>query len=67
MIRGKLVKRKRLQLKMSQEELAKMIGYNDRTSICKIEKEANIDIPLSKAVKLAEVLQISLPELIKKG
>ncbi len=47
----------------TQEELAKKIGYNDRSTISKIER-GGMDIPQSVIVKLAQVFCISIDELM---
>ena len=51
----KRIKARREELDMSQDELAKLMGYKSRSSINKIEKGEN-DIPQSKIVALAEAL-----------
>ena len=61
---GEQIKKRRLQLSMSQEELAKRMGYSHKSSINKIETGVN-DIPQSKIVKFAEVLQTSVPYLME--
>ena len=49
------IKTRREQLNMSQEELARKLGYKSRSSINKIEKGEN-DIPQSKIIAFAEAL-----------
>lgn len=51
----KNIKIRREELGLSQEELAKMTGYTDRSSIAKIEK-GNVDLPLSKIKLFAKAL-----------
>lgn len=53
---GKNIANRRSELGMTQEELAKRMGYKSKTSINKIEKGIN-DIPQTKIVKFAEVLR----------
>lgn len=55
---GKRIKEKRLELKMTQEELAFKTGYTSRSSINKIELGI-VDLPQSKIVALSEALKIS--------
>lgn len=43
---------------MSQDELAKLVGYGDRTSIAKIES-GKVDLPQSKIVAFANALHCS--------
>ena len=53
---GKNIANRRIELGLTQEELAKRMGYKSKTSINKIEKGIN-DIPQTKIVKFAEVLR----------
>lgn len=50
------IKRRREELKMSQTELAKKLGYKDRSTIAKIESGEN-DLTQSKISAFAEALQ----------
>ncbi len=52
---GKNIMLKRKELNMTQEELAKKLGYKSKSTINKIENGTN-DIPQSKIVKFAEAL-----------
>lgn len=52
----KNIKAAREALGLSQEQLAKKIGYTDRSSIAKIES-GKVDLPQSKIVALAKALQ----------
>ena len=53
---GQNIRFYREKLGMSQEELAKKLGYKDRSTIAKIESNVN-DITQSKIVAIAEALQ----------
>lgn len=53
---GTRIAERRKELEMTQEELAKLMGYKSRSTINKIEQGVN-DIPQSKIVKFAEVLR----------
>lgn len=55
---GENIKRLRLAKNMSQEELAKALGYENRSSINKIELGKN-DMPRNKIVRAAQVLGVS--------
>lgn len=55
---GQNIRLHREKLGMSQEELAKRLGYKDRSTIAKIENNVN-DITQSKIVAIAKVLQTS--------
>ena len=50
---GKRICARRKELGMTQEELAKRMGYKSKSTINKIENGTN-DIPQSKVVKFAE-------------
>jgi transcriptional regulator with XRE-family HTH domain len=53
---GKNIAERRKELGLTQEELASRMGYRSKSTINKIELGKN-DIPQSKIVKFAEVLQ----------
>ena len=53
---GQNIRLYREKLGLSQEELAKKLGYKDRSTIAKIESNVN-DITQSKIVAIAEALQ----------
>ena len=48
------IKRCRVEAKLTQEELARLAGYTDRSSIAKIEKGV-VDLPQSKVKQFAEI------------
>jgi repressor LexA len=52
---GEKIMKRRIELAMSQEELAKKVGYKDRSSIARIESGER-DIRQSSVVKFAEAL-----------
>ena len=53
---GQNIRTFRERLGLSQEELAKRLGYKDRSTIAKIESNVN-DITQSKIIAIAEALQ----------
>ena len=59
----KNIRKYRKQMGLTQEELAKRIGYTDRSSIAKIEKGA-VDLPQSKITQIAKVFGISSKDLM---
>ena len=59
----KNIKRRRQQLKMTQTDLALKIGYADKSMIAKIEK-GNVDLPQSKILAFANVLETTPSELM---
>lgn len=60
---GIRIRNRRLELNMSQQELADKLGYTDRSAIAKIETGKN-DISLNKFKEIAKALQISPAKLI---
>lgn len=60
---GNHIRRRRLQLKMSQQELAHALGYKNRSSITKIEKNES-DISQARLSSLANILNLSIQELV---
>ena len=59
----KNIRKYRKQMGLTQEELAKRIGYTDRSSIAKIEKGV-VDLPQSKITQIAKVFGISSKDLM---
>lgn len=59
---GVKIKNRRIELKITQEELAILAGYSDRSSITKIEK-GKVDLTLSKLKEFAKILKVS-PEYL---
>lgn len=57
------IKRRRLQLGLTQSELAKKLGYADKSAIAKIEK-GMVDLPQSKIKAFADVLETTPAELM---
>lgn len=53
----KNIKKYRELKNMSQEELAKRVGYSNRSAITRIEK-GEIDLPQSKIVAIADALGV---------
>lgn len=60
---SKRIKMRREELGMTTDELAKRMGYKDRSSITKIEK-GKADIPQSKVVAFARALDTTTAYLI---
>lgn len=59
----KNIKARRLDLKMSQDRLAELTGYKDRSSIAKIEK-GDVDLAESKIREFAKALKTTPQELM---
>ena len=55
---GENIRRLRMALNMSQDELAELCGYTDRSSIAKIES-GKADIPQKKIKLFADALKVS--------
>lgn len=60
---GERVKKRRLALGLSQDELAKMMNYGHRSSIQKLESGEN-SIPQDKIKRLAECLDTTIQSLM---
>ena len=60
---GERVKERRLELGMTQEELADKVGFKTRASVSRLEG-GDRNIPLSKLRKLAEVLETTVGYLM---
>ena len=52
------IKNRRLELKMTQTELAEKVGYADKGMISRIEN-GKVDLSQSQVLKFAEVLEVS--------
>ena len=59
---GERIKKRRLELGMSQDELARIMGYKSRSSINKIETQGQ-ELPIKRVHQLAEALHTT-PEYI---
>lgn len=60
---GANIKKRRFELRMSQQELADKMGYRTRSTIAKIESGEN-DVSHKKLQKFAEVLDTTVEELV---
>lgn len=59
----KNIKKRRLQLGLTQSELAEKLGYADKSAIAKIEKGL-VDLPQSKIKAFADVLETTPAEIM---
>lgn len=59
----KNIKERRIQLGLTQSELANKLGYADKSAIAKIEKGL-VDLPQSKIKAFADVLETTPGELM---
>lgn len=57
------IKEKRLELGWSQEDLAKKMGYKDKTSVSKMESSGD-NISLKKLSRVSEALNVDVAELL---
>lgn len=60
---GEKIKNRRIELNMTQEELALKMGYKSKSTINKIELGIN-DIPLSKVEDFAKALSVTTSYLM---
>ena len=54
---GKKIRERRIQLGMTQEQLAYKLGYKDKSAINKIELDKN-DVSQTKLVRIAKALDV---------
>ena len=54
----KNIKKRRLELGMTQSELARLAGYENRSSIARIER-GDHDLPQSKIEEIAKALKVT--------
>lgn len=54
---GEIIRERRTELEISQDELAKKVGYTNRSSIARIES-GEIDLPYSKIIAIANALSL---------
>ena len=59
------IKRLRIERNMTQDELAKILGYSSRSTINKIESDINT-LSYDKLLKLVDVFKIDINELINR-
>ena len=60
---GKIIREKRKELGLTQEELAKKMGYKNRVSICKVETGKE-DLTTERVRQFAKALQCKPAELM---
>ena len=60
---GTRIRERRIELGMSQDELAEKMGYKSRSTIAKIERGVN-DVVQSNIVKFSEILNTSIAYLM---
>ena len=60
---GEKIKERRIALNLSQRDLAERMGYSNHSTIARIEA-GKVDLPQSKIVQFAEVLKISIADLM---
>lgn len=60
---GEKIKKRRIELGMSQRELAKLMGYKDNSTLARIE-QGKVDVPQSRIVQFSQVLGCSIAYLM---
>lgn len=60
---GQKIKQRRTELGWSQRDLAAKMGYNNNSTVARIEN-GKVDIPQSRIVKFSEVLGVSIAYLM---
>ena len=59
---GKRIQERRTELRMTQDELAKKVGYKSRSAIAKIET-GNSDLPQTKVIDIAKLYNTEMAML----
>ena len=54
----KNIRKRRIELGMTQSELARLAGYENRSSIARIER-GDHDLPQSKVIEIAQALKVT--------
>lgn len=60
---GEKIKKRRMELGLSQRELAKKMGYSDNSTLARIE-QGKVDVYQNKIVEFSEVLGVSIAYLM---
>ena len=60
---GEKIKKRRLEIGMSQRELARQMGYTDNSTLARIEK-GTVDVSQSKIVQFSKVLNCTIAYLM---
>ena len=60
---GEKIKHRRIEMGMSQRDLAAKMGYNHHSTVARIES-GKVDIPQSRIVRFCEVLGVSITYLM---
>lgn len=60
---GKRIKERRLEMNLSQRDLAAKLGYSDHTTLTRIEAD-KIDLPQSRIKQLSSILNVSVGYLM---
>lgn len=66
MTTGQIIKKLRIEKKMTQKELADILGYSDLSSISKIEKGVK-ELPTNKLSAVAEIFGVSVDALLNNS
>ena len=64
MMIGEKIKQRRIELGMTQQELADKMGYKNRSAICSIETNRETNLSVERIGEFARVLQMSPLELL---
>jgi transcriptional regulator with XRE-family HTH domain len=61
---GERIKKRRLELNLTQQELADRMGYKDRSAVCQVERDKNNSITTDRVVAFAKALNCSPESLM---
>ena len=60
---GERIRQRRMELGLSQRELARRMGYSDNSTLARIE-QGKVDVYQNKIVQFSEVLDVSIAYLM---
>ena len=61
---GERIKQRRQELNITQQELALMLGYKDRSAVCQVEKDKNNSITTERVAAFAKALNCRPADLM---
>lgn len=64
---GEKIKQRRIQLGMTQTELAEKMGYKSKSAVCRIETNVETNLSFERIGRFAKVLQVSPLEFMDPG
>jgi transcriptional regulator with XRE-family HTH domain len=62
---GDIIKKRRIRLGISQQELAELLGYQDRSAVSRLESGER-QVAVDQLLELAKILKCSVYELLEE-